>query len=63
MDRLCIKNTEKSADRFTLGICVGFAVGFVVGASLVAIIDHYDNKKNQLKKIRRDSDENYIYSE
>lgn len=63
MDEICIEDAVKSADRAALGVCAGFAVGFILGASLVAIIDYYDNKKTQLKKIKRDSDENYIYSE
>lgn len=63
MDEIRIEDAVKSADRAALGVCAGFAVGFILGASLVAIIDYYDNKKVQLKKIKRDSDENYIYSE
>lgn len=46
-----------------VGVCAGFAVGFLFGAAVVALFDYYDNKKEQLKRIKRDSDENYIYSE
>ncbi len=46
MDEICIEDAVKSADRAALGVCAGFAVGFILGASLVAIIDYYDNKKN-----------------
>lgn len=52
-----------NAGRAAIGICAAFAVGFLFGASVVALFDYYDNKKEQLKKIKRDSDENYIYSE
>ena len=40
----------------------GFAAGFVLGASIVAIIDYRDEKREQLKRLRRDTDENYYYS-
>lgn len=63
MDEIRIEDNVKSANRTALGVCAGFAVGFLVGATLVAVIDYYDNKKAQLKRIKRDSDENYIYSE
>lgn len=57
------KEVTKSVSRTAVGVCAGFALGFLVGASIVAIIDYYDDKKEQLKRIKRDSDENYIYSE
>lgn len=63
MENINFEDTVKSVDRTVLGVCAGFAVGFILGASLVAIVDYYDNKKTQLKRIQRDSDENYIYSE
>ncbi len=63
MEEIYVEDAVKSADKAALGVCVGFAVGFLFGAALMAVIDHYDNKKTQLKKIKRDSDENYIYSE
>lgn len=63
MDEIHVENAIKSADKAVLGICVGFAVGFLMGAAVVAVIDYYDNKKINLKRIKRDSDENYIYSE
>lgn len=63
MDEIRIEDTVKSVNRAALGVCAGFVVGFLMGAALVAVIDYYDNKKTQLKRIKRDSDENYIYSE
>lgn len=64
MDEIRIeKEVTKSVSRTAVGVCAGFALGFLVGASIVAIIDYYDDKKEQLKRIKRDSDENYIYSE
>ncbi len=63
MDEIRIEDAVKSIDRTAIGVCVGFAIGFLLGASVVAVIDYYDNKKAQLKRIKRDSDENYIYSE
>ncbi|MDE6789530.1 MAG: hypothetical protein K2J47_09460 [Ruminococcus sp.] len=63
MDEIRIEDAVKSVDRAAIGVCAGFAIGFLLGASVVAVIDYYDNKKAQLKRIKRDSDENYIYSE
>ncbi len=64
MDEIRIeKEVTKSLSRTAVGVCAGFALGFLVGASIVAIIDYYDDKKEQLRRIKRDSDENYIYSE
>lgn len=63
METIHIEDTVKSVNKTAVGICVGFTVGFLCGAAIMAVIDHYDNKKNQLKKLKRDSDENYIYSE
>lgn len=63
MDEIRIEDAVKSIDRAVIGVCAGFAIGFLLGASVVAVIDYYDNKKAQLKRIKRDSDENYIYSE
>lgn len=40
-----------------------FALGVIVGAAVVAIIDYRDEKISRLYKLRRDTDENYIYSE
>ena len=40
----------------------GFAVGFISGALVAAIIDYYDEKKKNLARMHRDSDENYISS-
>lgn len=47
----------------TIGIFAGFTMGFLLGAALVAIIDYHDENNKRMKKIKRDSDENYIYSE
>lgn len=63
MDKISVEDAVKSVDNAVLGVCVGFAAGFLFGAAVMAVIDHYDNKKAKLKRIRRDSDENYIYSE
>lgn len=64
MDEIRIENEAAArAGRTAIGICAGFAIGFLFGAAAVALFDYYDNKKEQLKKIKRDSDENYIYSE
>lgn len=63
MDEIRVEDAVKSADKAAFGVCAGFVVGFLMGAALVAVIDYYDNKKTQLKRIKRDSDENYIYSE
>lgn len=52
-----------NAGRTAIGMCVAFAMGFLFGATVVALFDYYDNKKQQLNRIKRDSDENYIYSE
>lgn len=63
MDEISVEDAVKSADKVALKVCAGFVAGFLMGAALVAVIDYYDNKKTQLKRIKRDSDENYIYSE
>lgn len=63
MEEIYIEDTVKSVNKTAVGICIGFTVGFLCGAAIMAVIDHYDNKKNKQKKLRRDSDENYIYSE
>lgn len=47
----------------TIGIFARFTMGFLLGAVLVAIIDYHDENSKKMKKIKRDSDENYIYSE
>ncbi|HBB72286.1 MAG TPA: hypothetical protein DCZ71_06735 [Ruminococcus sp.] len=41
---------------------IGFAAGFIMGAAVVAIIDYRDEKLRALKKLERDTDENYYYS-
>lgn len=48
---------------FFIGAGAGFALGFIVGAAVIAILDYRDEKLNRLNKLRRDTDENYIYSE
>ncbi|MCM1133071.1 MAG: hypothetical protein NC340_06330 [Ruminococcus flavefaciens] len=63
MEEFSIEEAVETTSKATLGICAGFAIGFLLGASVMAVIDYYDNKKAQLKRIKRDSDENYIYSE
>ncbi|MDE5764656.1 MAG: hypothetical protein K2I00_06785 [Ruminococcus sp.] len=64
MEEIFIENeVAEKARKTAVGICAVFAVGFLFGAAAVALFDYYDNKKEQLKKIKRDSDENYIYSE
>ncbi len=45
-----------------LSVCAGFAIGFILGAAIVAIVDYHVDKKDQLKKLKRDTDENYITS-
>ena len=40
-----------------------FSLSFIVGAALVAILDYRDEKITRSYKLRRDTDENYIYSE
>lgn len=45
-----------------VSVCAGFAIGFILGAAVVAIIDYHVDKKDQLKKLKRDTDENYITS-
>lgn len=57
------KSVNGEAAKTALGVCAGFALGFILGAAVVAIIDYRDDKKEQLKRLKRDSDENYIYSE
>ncbi len=59
-----MKNRENKtpAMDLVLGTGIGFAVGFVLGAALVAIFDYRDTRREYLKRIRRDSDENYYYS-
>ncbi len=63
MEEIYAEDAVKAVNNTAVGICVGFAIGFICGAAIMAVIDHYDNKKNKQKKLRRDSDENYIYSE
>ncbi|MDO4863839.1 MAG: hypothetical protein Q4A05_06695 [Ruminococcus sp.] len=46
-----------------LGVVGGFVFGFIAGAGIVAILDYRDEKIARLYKLRRDTDENYIYSE
>ena len=52
----------ENGSRNALSVCAGFAIGFILGAAVVAIIDYYVDKKDQLKKLKRDTDENYITS-
>ncbi len=47
----------------TIGMFAGFTMGFLLGAAIVAIIDYHDERNKKIKRIKRDSDENYIYSE
>ena len=64
MEELYIeKEVTKAIESSVLKVFAGFAVGFVVGASVMAIIDYYDNKKTQLRRIQSGTDENYITSE
>ncbi|MBR1591810.1 MAG: hypothetical protein IJ666_02225 [Ruminococcus sp.] len=53
---------NKNFREFLTAFGTGFAIGFVSGALVAAIIDYYDEKKKNLARIRRDSDENYISS-
>lgn len=57
------KEFSKAAENSALGIFAGFAMGFILGASIVALIDYYDNKKEKLSRIANGADENYITSE
>ena len=59
---------EKSGKKLTFSSFLAisgaaFALGVVVGAAVVAIIDYRDEKISRLYKLRRDADENYIYSD
>ena len=53
---------DKNFREFLTAFGTGIAIGFISGALAVAIIDYYDEKKKNLARIRRDSDENYISS-
>lgn len=64
MNELYIENeVTKAIENSVFKVFTGFAVGFVVGASVMAVLDYYDNKKKQLRRIQNGTDENYITSE
>jgi hypothetical protein len=54
---------ENKTAKVFLGAGAAFSLGFIVGAALVAILDYRDEKITRSYKLRRDTDENYIYSE
>ena len=56
------ENSVKNTTDVLLAASAGFALGFVLGAAAVAIFDYRDARREYLKKIRKDSDENYYYS-
>lgn len=60
-----MKNNDQKLQvgSFFLSAGTAFAIGFITGAAVVAILDYRDDKKDRLYKLRRDTDENYIYSE
>lgn len=59
-----MKNENKiNVGSLLIGAGAGFTIGFIVGAALVAILDYRDEKAERSYKLRRDTDENYIYSE
>lgn len=51
------------ANNNAIGMLAGFTMGFLLGAAIVAIVDYHDERVKKIKRINRDSDENYIYSE
>ncbi|MBR6386421.1 MAG: hypothetical protein IKS03_09935 [Ruminococcus sp.] len=57
-----MNNNNKNLGEFITAFGTGFAIGFISGALVTAIIDYYDEKKKNLARIKRDSDENYITS-
>ncbi|MDE7365368.1 MAG: hypothetical protein K2N27_10930 [Ruminococcus sp.] len=64
MEELYIeKEVTKAIESSVLKVLAGFAAGFVVGASVMAIIDYHESKKNKLRRIQSGTDENYITSE
>ena len=52
-----------SAVSVAAAACAGFLAGILAGAALALAVRHFDEKERQLSKLRRDTDENYLYSE
>ncbi|MBR2284257.1 MAG: hypothetical protein IJ874_07550 [Ruminococcus sp.] len=57
------KDGGYSAVSVAAAACIGFLTGIIAGAALALAVRHFDEKERQLSKLRRDTDENYLYSE
>lgn len=53
---------RRNPDIFWKGAGLGFFAGFAVGAAIVAVIDYYDEKHSEIRRIEKASDENYYYT-
>ena len=53
---------ENCESSFFMGAVIGSAIGFLIGSALVAILDFRDSRIEYQQKLRRDTDENYLYN-
>ena len=57
------KNTcPKCADKFSKGMFIGFLSGFATGSVIVAVYDYFDEKHNEISRIKKGSDADYYYT-
>lgn len=57
------KNTcPKCSDNFNRGLFMGFLLGFTAGAGIVAVYDYFDEKHNEVSRIKKGSDADYYYN-
>ncbi|MDE6035559.1 MAG: hypothetical protein K2G36_06575 [Ruminococcus sp.] len=55
-------NCPKCADNFSKGMFIGFLLGFATGSAIVAVYDYFDEKHNEISRIKRGSDADYYYT-
>ena len=57
------KNTcPKCTESFSKGFFAGCLLGFAAGAAIVAVYDYFDEKHNEMSRIKRGSDADYYYT-
>lgn len=47
---------------FSKGLFMGFILGFVAGAGIVAVYDYFEEKHNEVSRIKKGSDADYYYN-
>jgi len=52
----------KCKKNFNRGMGLGIVIGFATGSAIVAVIDYFDEKHNEMRRIEKGSNADYYYT-